>query len=161
MEIHLLENENGLVRLETSGKITFQMSEDGKEPLSMLCGDGIFNRKALLDLRLSNLIDSSGVGWLLSVHKRFEAAGGKLILHSLSPMSAHAMRTMRVHMVLNLAQDESSAREKAFADGEDEKHESTSNVQAPPEDDDGKPDASEEHLTENGENAEGNDFRSH
>ncbi len=55
---------------------------DGLEPL--LGADG-FRTTVLLDLARANYLGSTDINWLIGVHKRLRADGGRLVLHSLSP----------------------------------------------------------------------------
>lgn len=113
IELKLVWNEGDLVRVETAGKI----SRDGLKPLQNpfvdLLGGAIFSRKVLLNLRNSHYLDSTGVEWLLSNHKKFKEAGGRLVIHSFNPVIAQILKLMRMDLVLDLAKDEAAATELA------------------------------------------------
>jgi anti-anti-sigma factor len=49
------------------------------------------------------VLDSSGIGWLLTCQKRFREAGGELVLHSLSPISRNVIRVLNMHSVFKMA----------------------------------------------------------
>jgi anti-anti-sigma factor len=50
----------------------------------------------------TNYIDSAGVGWLVKAHKRFQEAGGRLEIHSISPMVMQILKLLRMPEVLNI-----------------------------------------------------------
>jgi anti-sigma B factor antagonist len=98
------------ISVSTVGKITQNDFGQGIEPLAQLLGPDVYQRTVLLNLAESDYIDSSGVGWLLSSHKRFREAGGSLVIHSLSPMVSQILRVLKMEQVLQVAPDASSAR---------------------------------------------------
>lgn len=59
----------------------------------------------------SHYLDSTGVEWLLATNKRFQEAGGKLIVHSFNAVMQQILKMMRMDLVLNLAKDEAAAME--------------------------------------------------
>jgi anti-anti-sigma factor len=54
-------------------------------------------------------IDSAAIGWLLSLHKTMDEAGGRLVLHSMSPSVRRVLTMMRLESVLNIAEDKAEA----------------------------------------------------
>jgi anti-anti-sigma factor len=84
-------------------------------PLEDLLGAGFYQRQVLLDLGQATFIDSSGVGWLLTNHKNFLAAGGKLILHSVPPMVDQVLRLLQLHHMLSIKADRVAAMAAAGA----------------------------------------------
>jgi len=113
MELKLVWNEGNLVRVESSGKVSRDGWAPAHNPFADLFGPTIFSRNVLLNLKSSNYLDSTGVEWLLSNHKRFNAAGGKLVIHGFNPVMAQILKMMRMELVLNLAKDEAAAMEMA------------------------------------------------
>ncbi|OHB81672.1 MAG: hypothetical protein A2V98_06875 [Planctomycetes bacterium RBG_16_64_12] len=63
----------------------------------------------VLSLAKTPFIDSSGLSWLVTTHRRFCEAGGKLVLHSTPPTLLDLLKMMRLELALNLADDESAA----------------------------------------------------
>lgn len=88
------------------------LSETGgaSTTLDSLLGADCFAHQVLLDLHHIDFIDSSGIGWLLGAHRRFGAAGGALVLHSVPPVVRQTLRVLRMDEVFRLAKDESEAR---------------------------------------------------
>ena len=56
------------------------------------------------------LLDSSGISWLLVCNKRFRQAGGQIVLHSLSDVALNVLKVLNLQTVLQLA----STREDAI-----------------------------------------------
>jgi anti-anti-sigma regulatory factor len=50
------------------------------------------------------------VGWLIGLHKKFQQAGGRLILHSVPPLIDQLFRLLKLPAVLHMAGDEAAAR---------------------------------------------------
>jgi len=59
----------------------------------------------------TRFIDSSGLSWLVVCHKRFVQAGGRLVLHSVSPAIMELFKMMRLELVLEIADNEDAAME--------------------------------------------------
>lgn len=75
------------------------------EPFIQLCGPQVYSRSVLVDLSKCHYINSAGVAWLLIHHRRFQEAGGKLVLHSASPVVMQIFSLMKMELVLSLCQD--------------------------------------------------------
>ena len=59
----------------------------------------------LLDLSAADRLDSSGIGWLLECHHRFNDAGGKMVVHSIPAQLQQVISMMKLHQVLRLARN--------------------------------------------------------
>ena len=77
--------------------------------LKDLLGSDWANKKVALGFSDASYIDSAASGWLLSLHKAMNEAGGGLVLHSMSPSVRRVMTMMRLESVLNLADDAAEA----------------------------------------------------
>src|SRR5688500_1945533 len=86
MELSIVEDTPEKVRLAVSGKVTFREVSPTSDMFSELLGENVYSRPVWLDMSGADYLDSSGVGWLITCHKRFRQAGGRLVLHSLSPI---------------------------------------------------------------------------
>ena len=109
MKLHRLASQAGLTRLESSDDITLLDFQDGTNPLDVVLGPDEFAGTVLLGLAQSSYIDSTGVGWLIQCNARFERAGGRLLLHSISPMINHCFRVLGMYDVLHIADSEATA----------------------------------------------------
>src|SRR6478672_3496593 len=106
MRLTLLSHTDQMTRLECEGQVTQNEFTADLDPLEAIMGAAIYRRCALLGLEKTSYIDSSGVSWLLRAHKQFERSGGRLILHSLSPMVQQVLHLLRLTTLLNIAADE-------------------------------------------------------
>ena len=95
------------LRMELSGEVAH--NDRAADPFQQAGGSAVYSRKVLLDLSKCHYISSSGVGWLLIHHRRFQESGGKLILHSASPVVMQIFSLMKMDLVLNLCQDAAEA----------------------------------------------------
>jgi anti-anti-sigma factor len=84
-------------------------AERHDEPLSMAIGSEAYQRRVLLNLSAVTGMDTSGVNWLLTLQKRMDAVGGRLVLHSLSPAARSVVRVLNLHGALRVALDETDA----------------------------------------------------
>jgi anti-anti-sigma factor len=80
-----------------------------EEPLHAAFGWDTYSRRVLLDLSEVSAIDTSGLSWLMLVNKRLDYFGGKLVVHSLSPVVRSLIRVLNLQAVLTIADDESEA----------------------------------------------------
>jgi len=109
MELHVLSDEGEVLRLEAIGAIVEIETMPDSDPIGRLLVSRPRAPAVLLGLERTRFIDSSGLAWLLTTHRRLCEEGGKLILHSLPPNIADILKMMRLDDVFNLADDESAA----------------------------------------------------
>ncbi|HTN75935.1 MAG TPA: STAS domain-containing protein, partial [Pirellulaceae bacterium] len=81
------------------------------EPLAQALGPQAYSQQVLLDLSASEMLDSSGVNWLLIIHRRTRESGGRLILHSLPPLVENVLKVLRMTLVFEIADDLAAARQ--------------------------------------------------
>jgi anti-anti-sigma factor len=112
IDLRILESESDVVRIALVGRLSHDGWPADFDPLADLIGGDVYGKSVLLDLARSNYLDSSGVSWLLESNKRFQQAGGALVLHSATPLTTQFLRMMRMDLVLLLVTDEAAAREK-------------------------------------------------
>ena len=115
MQLQCVAQDRDLVLLRTRGSITPEVFAREQEPIGQLLGTHVYRLKMLLDLSDSEYMNSSGIAWLLTVHKRCRDQGGQLILHSLTPGLSDVLSTLRMDRVFQIVGDELSAR--VAADG--------------------------------------------
>jgi anti-anti-sigma factor len=109
MKLTVVSVQPGLVRINSADDITILDFADGAQPLEALLSPEAYQGTVLLNLAESSYIDSSGVGWLVQCHGHFQKAGGRLVLHSISPMVNHCFRVLGMYDLLNIAPDEPAA----------------------------------------------------
>lgn len=102
MKLSIAKDDGQRVRVSITGPITQHDSGALSEPLQELLGPTAYGRHVSLDLRESSHVDSSGVGWLLTCHKRMRQAGGRLTLHAPHPIVANVFKVLRLEKVLEI-----------------------------------------------------------
>ena len=107
-------SDGELVRVSLSGPVTQRELAPMAEPLLDLLGPSAYAKRVTLDLNDVSYLDSSGVGWLLACHKRMRQAGGKLVLHSYSPIVSNVFRVLKLERVLDLAENALAAEKTAL-----------------------------------------------
>lgn len=109
MELLVSSDDGQTVRVQVAGSVSLDYLQDQPDPLADLLGESAYSRVVMLDMRDVEMLDSSGVSWLLSTLKRFRTDGGTLVLHSLSPIAHDILKVLNMHLLFNIAQDEREA----------------------------------------------------
>jgi anti-anti-sigma factor len=112
MEIKLANKvDEGYERLEILGDITANgWARHAEDPFVTQCGEDIYTRQVVINMSKTLHVDSTGIEWLLTCHRRFQQQGGKLVLHSLTTSTQRLFHMMRMHLVLNIAASEDAAK---------------------------------------------------
>jgi anti-anti-sigma factor len=109
MALTLVTADSEPLRLQASGRIMHSQISEEPDSLRVLTGPNGYARKVLVSLEQVRYIDSAGIGWLLSSHKRFQKSGGKLVLHSVPESVMLTLRVLRLDTILNIAESEAAA----------------------------------------------------
>jgi anti-anti-sigma factor len=112
MRLTLLSQSERLAQLECEGEITQHQFTPGRDPLLDVLGPYIYRLSVSLNLDKTSYVDSSGISWLISANKQFQAAGGRLVLHSLPPSVRQVIELLKLHTVLTLADNAVEAQKK-------------------------------------------------
>jgi anti-anti-sigma factor len=115
MKLSIAKDEGQHVCVAISGQVTQRELGPIQEPLVELLGPTAYSRLVLLDLSDTSFMDSSGVGWLLTCHKRMRQAGGKLTLHAPHPVVANVLRVLKLERVFDIEQAGGGERPAAAA----------------------------------------------
>jgi anti-anti-sigma factor len=112
MEVKLArQSEEGYERFELMGDITANgWAQHTVDPFVSQYGDDVYSKKVMIDMSKTLHVDSTGIEWLLTCHRRFSKAGGRLVLHSLTPSTQRLFHMMRMNLVLSIAANENSAK---------------------------------------------------
>lgn len=110
MKLSIDQEGQSPVAVRVAGDITQRHVSPFVEPLGDALGEDGYEKPVMLNLQQVDMLDSSGVGWLLVCHKRFHEKGGKLVLHSFSPTVSNVLKVLNMQKVLNLAETENDAR---------------------------------------------------
>ena len=86
------------------------LSLDDVESFDELLGCGVCAGRVALSLADLKSVESRRISWLAALHQRFCEEGGKLVVHSVSPLLMDALRFLRLDRVLHVADDEAAAR---------------------------------------------------
>jgi len=108
MQLSIAKDDGQSVQIAVTGRVTQNDFGPIHEPLAQLLGPNAYARKIRLDLSDTNYLDSSGVGWLLTCHKRIREAGGKLSLHNPHPTVANLLHVLRLETVLDIEQPDAA-----------------------------------------------------
>ncbi len=113
MKLSLIAADNDLTRIQNEGDITQMDFRAGADFFAELLGPDCYRRRVLLNLEKTPYIDSAGVGWLVTSHKKFKDGGGRLVIHSIPPMVNQILRLLRMPDILHMAPDDVAAQAKA------------------------------------------------
>jgi anti-anti-sigma regulatory factor len=98
--------KDDVIRIRTEGQIGQREVED---PLLALLGPNGFTHRVLLKLDRASGINTSGLCWLVESQKRFDHAGGKLVLTGVPPVVLDVLDFLRLTPMLHIAADEQEA----------------------------------------------------
>ncbi len=102
MKLSIAQDDGQQVRVVVDGQVTQREVDPLRDPLGELLGPSAYSRSVRLDLSGTNYLDSSGVGWLLTCHKRMRQAGGKLTLHAPHPVVANVLKVLKLERVFEI-----------------------------------------------------------
>ncbi len=118
MKLSVQSDDDNILCLDASGRFRMTVPSDQANAFGGVLGEGGYARKVILNFENVDYIDSGGVSWLVISHRRFNEAGGKLVIHSTPVMVFEVFKVMRLDRVLNLADDERAAL--VLIEGEDQ-----------------------------------------
>jgi anti-anti-sigma factor len=106
----MVSTDDDITRIQNEGDITQMDFRAGADVLCDLLGTDCYKRKILLSLERTSYIDSTAIGWIVRSHKYCKEAGGKLVIHSISPSVLQVLRLLRLPDILHLAENDAAAR---------------------------------------------------
>jgi anti-anti-sigma factor len=109
MPLNVISRDEDFVRLGCEGSVMPTQVTAESNGLEPLLGPAGFRTTVLLDLTHADYLGSTSINWLIGVHQRFRADGGRLVLHSLSPWLREVADLVRLPTVLHVAADEAAA----------------------------------------------------
>ncbi|RCS41107.1 anti-sigma factor antagonist [Bremerella cremea] len=113
MNLELSSIKDNVVHVAVFGKVTQDATSRDADLIADLLGEHAYQRNVLLNLRDAEMVDSSGIGWLLVCHKKFKDNGGRMICHSAPPVVANVFRLMRMDLVFENAANVAEAEKLA------------------------------------------------
>ncbi len=108
MKVTVQSESGDPVLLRVEGRVS-QRDVEVDDPFVDSLGEDAYSRQLVVDLSEVALLDSSGVNWLLVSQKRMQEQGGKLVLHSLSPIANNVLKVLNLHAVFQVAESEAAA----------------------------------------------------
>jgi anti-anti-sigma factor len=105
MNLKLESESEGVVKVNVSGMLSVSAAST-VEPLAELLGEDPYAKRVLLNTAGADRIDSSGVGWLVTCHKRFQSGNGKFVIHSVQPFVANVLKVVRLDRFFEIAPNE-------------------------------------------------------
>jgi anti-anti-sigma factor len=116
MQLKIISLDGGRAYVAASGTFSMSNKPANADPLRDLLGDNTYAQRVLLDMTAVDIIDSSGLGWLVACHKRFTEKGGGLVLHSCPLMVNNVIKLVRLDRVLKVAANKKEAETMAEGD---------------------------------------------
>jgi anti-anti-sigma factor len=116
MKLTQIADDGTLLHVRCEGPVSQAGLIPHSDLLAEVVGPAYAARKVLLDMERSEFIDSGGVSWLIGYHKRFTAGGGVLVLYSIPPRIMQVLQILRMHLIFNVAANETSARAVALGE---------------------------------------------
>lgn len=112
MEISQMGTSEGALEFAVAGDIVQSyVNPSMTSQFAELNGGGVFDQNVLLDVSDVTFLDSNGIGWFVALDSQFRKAGGRLILHSPSPVLQRIFAMMKMTTVITVA----SSRRDALA----------------------------------------------
>jgi anti-sigma B factor antagonist len=108
MKLSIAQSEGDEVRVALAGHVTQRELNPLQDPLIELLGPGGYGKIVRLDLSEADYLDSSGVGWLLTCHKRMKLAGGRLLIERPHPIVANVFRVLKLEKVFDFGDQAST-----------------------------------------------------
>lgn len=112
MQLSIQAEEDDLVHVKITGKITQEHIGVAGDPLLDLLGAGVYDRNVLLNMGDAEFVDSSGVSWLLILHKHFKDGAGQMILYSVPQLIMNVFKVLNMHLVFQIADNAQEAVRK-------------------------------------------------
>jgi hypothetical protein len=110
LRLRALADGPDALHLLCEGDVSLPEWQPGDDPLAEFFGPGVYRCKLLLNLDRAGYLDTSGISWLIACHRRFEAAGGALVLHSIPPRARHVLALPHMDRVFHTAAGPEAAR---------------------------------------------------
>jgi anti-sigma B factor antagonist len=109
MQLKIHSIDGGRANIAASGSVSMSHQGANADPLRDLLGESAYAQQILLDMADVDMIDSSGLGWLVACQKRIVEKGGSLVIHSSPPMVHKVIKLVRLDRVLKVAANKQEA----------------------------------------------------
>ncbi len=110
MEISQLGSDERVLEFALAGDIIqHYVNPSITSQFNELNGASVFDRCVMFDVSDVTFLDSNGIGWFVAVDSQFRKGGGKLILHSPSPVLQRIFAMMKMTTVITVASTRKAA----------------------------------------------------
>ncbi len=112
MIVRFVDSDDNWTQFQIVGDITNTvLSGGGADPLAPLeLKDNQLGTHLLFDLNDATFLDSSGIGWLLSVNRVAKEQGFQVIVHSVPPLIQRVFGMMKLGQVIPVVENFEEAR---------------------------------------------------
>ncbi len=97
--------------VDFAGKLTAANSSAFLQDLGDLMSTEEFSLKVLVDMSRVEFLDSSGIGSLLTLHKRFRDDGGQMVFHSITPNVSGILSLLNLQKVFYISENAVTAQQ--------------------------------------------------
>ena len=112
MEISQLGSDERVVEFALAGDIIqHYVNPSITSQFTEVNGASVFDRSVLVDVSDVTFLDSNGIGWFVAIDSQFRKGGGRLILHSPSPVLQRIFAMMKMTTVITVASSREAALE--------------------------------------------------
>jgi anti-anti-sigma factor len=95
--------DGGVVSLALSQAVSMSGRAAKSDPFRETLGENAYSQKLVIDMTGTDMIDSSGLGWLVACQKRCVDNGGQMVLHSIPNIVQNVLKIVKLDRVLSLA----------------------------------------------------------
>ena len=113
MNLEIISTQHGCVHVAVAGNVSQSSVSQEEDPLARLLGDEAYTLTVLLNLRDTEMVDSSGIGWLIKCQKRFQEQGGRMVCYGAPPVVTNVFKLMRMDLVFEFAANAEEAEKIA------------------------------------------------
>ncbi|MCR9120081.1 MAG: STAS domain-containing protein [bacterium] len=122
MKLTTQSDAEPVTKVSVGGKVSQRQFSGSSDPLADMLGGDIYQKLVAINMEHVEVLDSSGVGWLLNCNNKFKDAGGAMALHSLSLVAKNVFRVLNMHLVFTICANEAEAVKKLI-DGQNKAEE--------------------------------------
>lgn len=125
MKLTLQSDGDGVAKISIGGQVSQRQFSGSSDPLAELLGADIYQKTVAINMEQVDVLDSSGVGYLLNCNNRFKDEGGAMALHSISPVAKNVFRVLNMHLVFTICANEAEAEAELSGKATDSAADST------------------------------------
>ncbi len=110
MEISQLGSSERIIEFALAGDIVQHfVNPSTTSQFAELNGSTVFGGPVLVDVSDVTFLDSNGIGWFVALDSQFRKNGGRLILHSPSPVLQRIFAMLKMTTVITVAPSREAA----------------------------------------------------